>query len=166
MPKLNDSAAPDQGAAAASASPELTKALDTLLNMPDASKTDPEAAWRATLAPEMQPVALRHGQKLFAACFTLGLVGEGLKMLQQGTMRAVMTLQGANARKTAAEVGQHLGQAGRIVADGFNYFASETIRLAGFTEAQLNECSTDIQRAAALRMAGSDTPSGQIILPH
>lgn len=137
---------------------------NTFNSQPAVGEVDLDLEWRKGLSPVLQPIALRYGRLLFCYCYNVGMSNEALGMLGQGAQRAVMTLQGANARKTAAEVGLNLGNAGKAIHNVLAWFSSELVAAAKWTPKQLQECSKDIQRALQLAASSPNAAAGSKII--
>ena len=101
--------------------------------------------WREKLPLQFRPVAERFGRELFEYCMTSGVMshafGEVLKY---------------NNRN------RHAMKALSVLQMQINALGSVYITLRGWTRENVEECRTDIERAALL-----DQPADQrIILPH
>jgi len=150
---------PDEGVVRSTAGDPTTFAVD---------QPDPDAEWRLELSPVLQPIAQRYGRLLFCYCYNVGMTNEALGILAQATQRAVMTLQGANARKTAAEVGMNSGNAAKALHNVLGWFSATLVEQTKWTPAEIQECSTDIARGLQLAMSTPNQDGGEkkIILAH
>lgn len=116
-----------------------------------ASADSPELLEFLEKEPEvLRPVVRRHGVELFVFCKSCGTVGFAISQVGAGLQRAITLLEGANARRSAAEVASQTGTGLRVFQQLVEGFA-EQVRLAkGFTVEQVKECHQDIERACLL----------------
>lgn len=117
----------------------------------------------------MHPVIRRHGRELFEFVEASGTAGYAMGQLQSAMQRAIVVLEGMNARRTASEIASVFNPAVGVLGQLFQKFSVSLREAKGFSEEQLFSCQKDIEQAAILAMAPSGEMQGgksKIILPH
>ncbi len=104
-------------------------------NSADLLKT-PEALlaeWIASLPPQFQPVAERHGRDLFQYCMTSGVMSHAVGEVIKYSNRNAQAMKAIN-----------------VLITQINALGNVYIDLRGWTQTNVSECRTDIERAALL----------------
>lgn len=108
--------------------------------------------WLGQIQVVLQPIALRHGRKLFALTMSAGMISEALGNIMKmgGRYKPVV-----HAVSVIQQVTNNL----MVTALGGN----------GLTELQVMECKGDIERMMALSQAAlkeGQTEPGKIVIAH
>ena len=106
---------------------------------------DADAEWRAALPPELQPIAKEVGRELFA--FVMNVNGLNFQIQQ-------LTSQGAGNRRISNSI--------RSIAMHLDQLVGALMLAKGWTAAQVQTVTSDINRAAAL----AGPAAGGLIVPE
>jgi len=111
----------------------------------------PDAEWIASLPLELQGAAKTHGRAILAFVVNAGNYHAGIQTL-------VRRVQGNNELMGAL----------RVISSGVADLSMAYIAARGWTKEQLDECKTDIKRAALLAQTepGVKKSNGGIILAN